>query len=129
MARIFILDDDEDFAGALSAFLTKAGHEVEMAYEVEKGFEEVVAKKPDLLILDVMFPEDSSAGFSIARRIRQHSEEMKKLPILMVTSVNSEFALGFGTDDIDDDWLPVTEFIEKPVDFDVLEEQVSRLLP
>lgn len=128
MAYVFILDDDEDFAKALESFITKMGHDVAIAYDVEEGFKAIVGKKPDLLVLDVMFPEDSSAGFTLSRRIREHSEELKKLPILMVTAVNSAFALDFGVDDIDEDWLPVTAFIEKPVDFKAFEAEINKLL-
>ncbi|MCG7851112.1 MAG: hypothetical protein MIO92_01170, partial [Methanosarcinaceae archaeon] len=52
----------------------------------------------------------------------------KMIPILMLTAINTKFPLGFGPKDIDDDWLPVTEFLEKPVDFDVLVDKVSKLL-
>jgi len=60
--------------------------------------------------------------------MRHESEQLKKIPILMLTAINTKFPLGFGPKDIDDDWLPVTEFLEKPVDFDVLVDKVSKLL-
>ncbi len=36
---------------------------------------------------------------------------------------------GFGSRDIDDNWLPISDFLEKPVDFDVLLNKVDALLP
>jgi hypothetical protein len=36
--------------------------------------------------------------------------------------------LGFSARDIDQEWLPVTEFLEKPVDFGVLRDKVADLL-
>jgi hypothetical protein len=60
--------------------------------------------------------------------MRHESEQLKMIPILMLTAINTKFPLGFGPKDIDDDWLPVTEFLEKPVDFDVLVNKVSKLL-
>jgi hypothetical protein len=42
--------------------------------------------------------------------------------------VNSKFPTGFSARDIDADWLPVTDFVEKPVDLDVLVNKVSALL-
>ena len=36
--------------------------------------------------------------------------------------------LGFSEKDIDDHWLPVADFVEKPVDFDVLQSKVAALL-
>jgi len=95
--------------------------------ETEGVLERLSRQQPDLLILDVMFPEHSSAGFDLAREIRRN-EQLSRLPILMLTAVNTRFPLGFGPDDIDDDWLPVQEFIEKPVDFDLLLERIDKLL-
>jgi len=46
----------------------------------------------------------------------------------MLTAVNTKFPLGFGPKDIDDRWLPVTDFLEKPVDFDVLICKVAQHL-
>ena len=37
-----------------------------------------VGKMADLVILDVMFPEDSSAGFELARTMRLDNEDLKK---------------------------------------------------
>jgi CheY-like chemotaxis protein len=75
-----------------------------------------------------MFPEDASAGFELARSMRHESGKLKDIPILMLTAINTKFPLGFGPKDINDRWMPVTEFLEKPVDFDVLREKVAKLL-
>ena len=127
MARILVVDDDADFTDAICTVLRGAGHTVGGFAETEGVIERLSSQQPDLLILDVMFPEHSSAGFDLAREIRQN-EQLSRLPILMLTAVNTRFPLGFGPDDIDDDWLPVQEFIEKPVDFDLLLERIAKLL-
>jgi hypothetical protein len=46
----------------------------------------------------------------------------------MLTAVNQMFPFEFGHGDIDGDSLPVDEFLEKPVDLDVLRDKVSALL-
>jgi len=127
MARILVVDDDADFTDAVCTVLRRAGHAVGVLGETEGVLERLSRQQPDLLILDVMFPEHSSAGFDLAREIRRN-EQLSRLPILMLTAVNTRFPLGFGPDDIDDDWLPVQEFIEKPVDFDLLLERIDKLL-
>ena len=60
--------------------------------------------------------------------MRHESGKLKNIPILMLTAINTKFPLGFGSKDIDEDWMPITEFMEKPVDFDVLREKVAKLL-
>ena len=46
----------------------------------------------------------------------------------MLTAVNQQFPLGFSNRDIDKRWLPVADFVEKPVDFRLLCDKVAHLL-
>jgi DNA-binding response OmpR family regulator len=128
MPYLLIVDDDEDFASTIATVLRKEGHDVHIELDIESAVKSMESKPPDLAILDVMFPEDASAGFELARSMRHESGKLKTIPILMLTAINTKFPLGFGPKDIDDSWMPVTEFLEKPVDFDVLREKVAKLL-
>lgn len=128
MAYVMIVDDDEDFATAAATVLRDAGHEVRIELETENAVPSMRDRCPDLLILDVMFPENASGGFELARAIRLHDEAFKDVPILMLTAVNTKFPLGFSAQDIDETWMPVSDFLEKPVDFDVLRDKVTALL-
>lgn len=128
MAYLMIVDDDEDFASAASTVLRNAGHEVQIELDTDSAAKSMENRQPDLVILDVMFPEDASAGFELARTMRHYNEKLKGIPILMLTAVNAKFPLGFGSRDIDDNWLPVSDFLEKPVDFDVLLNKTNALL-
>lgn len=128
MAYLMIVDDDEDFASAAAMVLRSAGHEVAIELDPKSAVKSMRERRPDLMILDVMFPEDVSGGFTLARIIQHDSESLKGMPILMLTAVNQKFPLGFGPNDIDGDWLPVADFVEKPVDLDVLRNKVSALL-
>jgi len=128
MAYLLIVDDDEDFAEASAIVLRNDGHEVKIELDIKSGEKSLHEKYPDLLVLDVMFPESSSAGFDLARKIRLSEEKLKDIPILMLTAVNTEFPLGFGSQDIDNEWLPVEDFLEKPVDFELLKKKVSEML-
>jgi len=74
-----------------------------------------------------MFPENSSGGFDLAREIRQ-TNEIKDLPVILLTSINQEFPMHFSTEDIDADWMPVQDFVEKPIAIPDLLKKVKRLL-
>lgn len=128
MAYILIVDDDEDFASTAAIVLQKEGHETKIEWSTDDAERSMENRTPDLVVLDVMFPENDSAGFELARLMRHKTEELKKVPILMLTAINTKFPLGFDSKDIDEDWLPVADFLEKPVDFDVLRQKVSTLL-
>ncbi len=123
MAYILIIDDDEDFSSAARMVLLDAGHDVEVKHAPEQGLESLERRKPDLVLLDVMFPEDSSAGLKIAR-----SEQLRGIPVILLTSVNARFPLGVSADDIDDSQLPARDFLEKPVDLEMLKSRVAALL-
>jgi CheY-like chemotaxis protein len=102
---------------------------VEIVLETDVALQKMADRRPDLVVLDVMFPESSSAGFELARQMRKAGEEIRNIPILMLTAVNARFPLGFSARDIDDAWLPVTAFLEKPVNFDLLRGKVAAMLP
>ena len=128
MAYLLIVDDDEDFVTAAATVLRNSGHEVHFELNIKSAEKSIKDRRPDLIVLDVMFPESSSAGFELARKIRKYDNTLKNIPILMLTAVNAQFPLGFGAQDIDDSWLPVEDFLEKPVDLDVLSKKVSEML-
>jgi len=126
--KVYIVDDDVDMVGFMEITLKAAGHEVESQNEQEGLIENIRRFRPGLIILDVMFPGDQEAGFRMAREIR-HAEDIAGIPILMLTSVNreSDFPSKFSSRDIDDIYLPVTEFIEKPIEPGLLLKKVEEL--
>jgi len=128
MSYLLMVDDDEDFASAVATVLRGGGHDVRIELDLSAALRSMTARQPDLVLLDVMFPEDSTGGFDLARRMRLSHDALKDVPILMLTAVNTRFPLGFSSKDIDEDWLPVTDFLEKPIDLDVLAERVKTIL-
>ncbi|MDD4889394.1 MAG: response regulator [Phycisphaerae bacterium] len=128
MAYVLVIDDDEDFAAAAALTLRSAGYEVAVQHDPEAGMAAIQVRRPDLVVLDVMFPESASAGFDVARKIAGPNQSGPPIPVLMLTAVNSRFPLGFSSNDIDSDWLPVADFVEKPVDLATLPARVSALL-
>ena len=127
MAKIVIVDDDVELAEAMAKVLAVDGYEVQIETSPLKAVEAMRKDPPALAILDVMFPEDSSEGFTMARTMRADGT-LRRVPILMLTAINLKFPLGFSSSDIDDVWMPVSDFLEKPVDLDVLREKVSLIL-
>ena len=125
MSKILIIDDDKDFVDATSIVLNTDGHEVHSELSATKAMESVNNLQPDLLILDVMFPENPSYGFELAKKLRKDNNSM---PIIMLTAINEKFPLGFNQDHTDESWLPVESFLDKPIDLDVLKDKVSELL-
>jgi len=128
MAYVMIVDDDEDFALAVATVLREAGHEVRLELDTSSAVQSMELRQPELAILDVMFPDNSSAGFELARTMRLHNERLRGIPILFLTAVNQRFPLGFSARDVDDTWLPADDFLEKPVSLELLRTRVEALL-
>ena len=126
MARVLIVDDDEDFTVAAAEMLRLADHEVAVEPRADAALARMREQRPDLVILDVMFPQGSSAGFEVARTMRADAF-LAGVPILMLTAVGQKFPYGFGPPDIDGESLPVDDFVEKPVEPEVLRSKVSAL--
>jgi len=120
--KIMIIDDDIDLVEALRLTLEDAGFEVIDAQEGKKGLDKMIKDKPDLVILDVMMGTQDE-GFHIAYQMR-NNDEIKDIPIIMLTAVGQETGFTFDKEK-DEDFLPVEEFLEKPVDPDKLLEVVK----
>ena len=129
MARILIIDDDLDIIDSLKMILESSGYEVAVKTDTDNLVEEIRQTSPDLIILDIIFPEDPNAGFTAARTLHK-SEEVQHVPVLLLSAVNqqSNMSFGFSDADISEDFMPVKGFIEKPVEPSVLLSKVKELL-
>jgi len=117
MQTIFIVDDDHDIVESMRIVLESQGYRVEAQYDDQNIVANIKQLKPDCILLDVIFPEDDSAGFRMAREIRS-DDTLKAIPLLMLSAVNEKgsYAGTFSNRDRDQQWLPVDEFIEKPME-------------
>jgi DNA-binding response OmpR family regulator len=127
MAKIMIIDDDRVLLETLEDALSDPGGVVVTMDRTEGAVSAMLANRPDLLILDVMFPENPAGGFELAREIRMR-EELRRTPIILLTGINQELPGDLSRKDIGDDWFPVQDFLEKPVDLAVLRKRVAELL-
>ena len=122
---ILLVDDDPDIIAATQMVLTSKGFNVVTASHADEAMEILENLVPDMMVLDVMM-RTLDEGFQLSYRIRG-DERLKSVPILMLTSVSKETGFEFDPKD-DGDWLPVQEFVEKPIDPNCLIATVNRLL-
>lgn len=129
MPKILVIEDDPDMVMAIHMPLEANGYEVFTASTGQEGLQKVKEVNPDLIILDVMM-ETTTAGFQVSLQLRSpdpHSEyaAYRHIPILMLTAIHTTTSLRFGPDEA---YLPVDDFVDKPVDPDVLLEKIQALL-
>ena len=118
--KVLLVDDDRDFVEANKLILESKDYEVITAHDGESAKQKSLDSEPDVIILDVMM-ETHQTGFEVARWLREQ-EATKAIPIVMLTAVNQHFPLNFDKDEI---WLPVDEFLEKPVEPDRLLKMIQ----
>jgi DNA-binding response OmpR family regulator len=128
MAYILLVDDDKDLVEETAEELRKSGYEANFCLSTEKALELVNERAPDLMVLDIMFPESELAGFNFVHQLVAEFKGREKFPILMLSAINNYFNPGFSARDIDAQWMPVTDFLEKPVAIATLKRKIEELL-
>jgi len=106
-AKILIIDDDSDILETTGSILAHEGFEIHTADSVERGIELTDKIAPDIILLDIMFPENKTRGFEAARELKVRHPQ---LPIIVLTAINREYAFDFTQEDI-----KAEEFLNKPV--------------
>ncbi|MBI6874466.1 response regulator transcription factor [Clostridium aciditolerans] len=96
--KILIIDDEEDILKLLSMVLKKEGFEnIYTAEDAESGFDLLGRVNPDIILLDIMLPDEE--GYEVCKKIRKTSN----VPILFISAKTEEIdrVLGFalGGDD------------------------------
>jgi two-component system response regulator ChvI len=116
MAKITLIDDDENIVTSVSLALESHGHTVKAYYDGASGLEALESDPPDLAVLDVKMPRLD--GMEVLRRLRQSTN----LPVIILTSKDDEIdeILGFN--------LGADDYIHKPFSQRLLIERVRAVL-
>lgn len=102
MALIYIVEDDRNISEIESFALKNSGFHVEEFSNAKDFFERLDEKLPNLILLDVMLPDED--GLSIIAKLRKRSDT-RKLPVIMVTAKTMEIDKVKGLDMGADDYL------------------------
>lgn len=116
MKEILLIEDDLDLAKELCSVLNKWGFNVSFIENFEEILNEVIDKKPQLVIMDVNLPYFD--GFYWCTKIREFS----KVPILFLSSRDSNMDIVMGINTGGDD------YITKPFDVQVLISKINALM-
>ena len=119
MAKVLVVDDEQDIRETLKDILEKEGYSVEMAGSGTEAISKIDSIKPDLILMDVRMP--GMNGVDLLKKLREINEDV---PVAMITAYEdvalAEEALKLGAYD----------YIKKPFDLDYLRESVlSKVIP
>jgi CheY-like chemotaxis protein len=126
--RILIVHDDPDMVAALRLPLESVGYAVTDASSSQAGLQKIQETSPHLVILDVALETVSSPQVSLAlRNPSPHSPyaAYRHIPILVLTPSHAAASLRTGPDEA---YLPVDDYVEKPIDPDVLLDRARALI-
>ena len=118
MIKICLVEDEESLVELIKFNLDLEGYQVEVYKNGRKAISNVQRIiKSDLVVLDVMLPENS--GFDVCKEIRRFSE----VPILFLS------AKGIAADRIHGLRLGANDYLPKPFDLEELILRIQNLLP
>ena len=115
MARILIIDDDEDVRTMLCVTLAQAGHTVIEARNGKEGLELFQHANADLLITDIVMPEKE--GLEVLMELR------KKHPPVKIIAISGGDYLHMAK------LMGAAKVLAKPFSTNVLIEAFDELLP
>ena len=121
MARILVIEDDDSIRKLIEKFMTIDGHEVETAENGAVGLKMIGSRQYDLLITDIVMPEQD--GIGVLMELRAQSSKLK-------TIVITGGSLKLQVDDLmlTAKAMKADKVLKKPLDFEKLSSVVTELL-
>lgn len=119
MAKILIVEDEDDIRNNLRRFLRLEGYEVAEAENGRRGVAQAIAEQPDLIICDLMMPELD--GFEVLREVRGNPATRHIAFCFLTASAEKDTrheGLAKGAD----------EYITKPFNLSELRQIIERIL-
>lgn len=83
MARLLIVEDDDDIRDATAEVLSARGYDVEVAHDGEDGLRRLGTWSPDIILLDVEMPRVD--GPEMVRRMLAHGEGWDRIPVILLS--------------------------------------------
>lgn len=119
MARILIVEDEDNIATALEFLMTREGHSHRRLASGAGALDAIRAEPPDLVLLDIMLPDIS--GYQIVEELRA-DPALRDVQVLMMTARGSVMERRKGLA------LGANGFIAKPFELSELRSEMVRLL-
>jgi CheY-like chemotaxis protein len=122
--KALIIDDDPDLVAATRFILEKNNFKVVATEELSRAPQIIATEKPDVIILDIMFGENSSGGIDLCRTLKE-DPHFSHIPIIMFTSINQKFPIDIHQDET---WLPADSFLDKSSSKETLLSAIENIL-
>src|SRR5436309_3041550 len=118
--RVLVVDDEEHITELVAMGLGYNGFDVERASSGRQALAAIEARRPDLVVLDVMLPDLD--GFDVAKRLRQAEGAGTRVPIIFLTARDAT------QDKVEGLRLGSDDYVTKPFSIEELIERVKAVL-
>jgi len=112
--KVFLVDDEEEFASTLADRLRLRGFDVGVANDGETALRRIADNPPHVVLLDVKMPV--VGGLEVLARIKS---VLPEIPVIMLTGVGST------RDGIEGMQAGAFDFLMKPLQIETLIEKIS----
>ncbi len=116
MSKIMVIEDDKLICNELAKLLEHHNYEVYLLKDFKEALKEILEVSPDLILLDINIPYIN--GEVLLQNLRKETN----IPVIMVTSINSEIdealSISYGADD----------YITKPYNPNILLLRIGAVL-
>jgi CheY-like chemotaxis protein len=119
MARILVVDDNDNNLRLAAYMLATLGHETFSARTCEAAFADAREHRPDMVLLDLNMPSDDTLG--LVRRIRDDAQ-LGDVPVALCTATATAEARRFALDS------GFTASIPKPYELDIFRADIEAFL-
>lgn len=96
---VLVVDDEPTITEVVARYLQRAGYRTAVAADGAAAIEAATARRPDLVVLDLMLPR--IGGLEVMRRLREQGHD--RVPIILLTAKSEEsdriIGLRLGADD------------------------------
>ncbi len=117
---ILVVDDEDAVRTVIAESLRLDGFEVREARNGKEALDSIKADLPDLIITDVLMPQMD--GFALCQAIRQMPEPINRLPVILLTALDTPLGRQVGQE------LGANLYLTKPFSPSALRERVRELL-
>jgi len=114
--KILMITTDKNLTQQYSNYLSRYNYDIDFAFDGQEGLMKLTSNKPDLFILDLKIPKLS--GYEILRFIR-YDLKLSQIPVIVISD---SFIRP------NENIYPHNIFLQKPIDLNILLENISTLL-
>lgn len=117
--KILIIDDEVDLVSVTKLRLEASGFSVTEAFTAKQGLEQIEKNRPDIILLDVLLPDDD--GYLVCQKLKT-GQKTKDIPVIIITASKVQNLARRSQES------GAVDYLAKPFEPDILLEKIKEAL-